>query len=109
MSDISNYDGTLRQSIRWSSKVNSYVETIATINAAQTLIFLKVSESDIRHSAADNIRSSHRCKRCPVSQNRIPSAKTHVDASSSDCIWLISGRSILQVSAAQKYVNAFER
>ena len=108
MCEISNYDDTLRQSIRWSSKENPDVETITTVNAAQLVICLKVSESDIRHYEADNSRSSHRCKRCPISQNYIPSAKIHVDASSSDCTWLTFSRSILQVSAHQKGVNTFE-
>ena len=84
MSEIIIYDGTLRQSFRWTRQANSHVETIVTVNSGQTVICLKVSGSDIRHYAADANRSSRRYKRCHVSQNFISSAKTHVDVSSSD-------------------------
>ena len=81
MSDISINDGTLRQSIRCTSELNSQSKTNATANADQMVIRVKVSETEIKNYAEDSSRSSHRCKRFVVAHNYKSSDKMHVDAS----------------------------
>ena len=85
MSDISNSDGTFRQSITWSRELIFHRKTNAKVNADHKDIFVKVSETEIRHYAADKIMSSHRYKRCPIAHIFIPLDKIHVNASFSDC------------------------
>ena len=97
MLDISNIDGTLRQSIRWYSEMSSHRKINAKVNADNTFIFVKVSETEIIYYDADKSRSSHRYKRCPIAHNFIPSDKIHVDASLSDCVRLTFRRITLNV------------
>ena len=87
MSDISNSDGTLRQSIRCSRKLISHYKTNAKVNADHKAIFVNFSETEIRirYYAADKSMTSHRYKRCPIAHIFIPLDKIHVNASFSDC------------------------
>ena len=109
MSDISNNYGTLRQSIRWTSYLNSHRKINATVNADQTVICVKVSDTEIRYHAAYKIRYSYRHKTCHVAYNFTSSNKMHVDASLSDCVWLEFCRSTLNISAPPVVVSTFER
>ena len=63
ISGIRNSYGTLRQSIRWTSKSNYHRKVNATVNADQTVIHVKVLETEIRRCAADTSISSNRCKK----------------------------------------------
>ena len=82
--------------------------TNATVNADQTVICVKVANTDVRYCDACAGRSSHRHKRCPVSQNFTPSAKIYVDAAGSHCVWLTFGRSTLQASFPQNNISTFD-
>ena len=107
--EISNSDGTLRQSIKWSSKLSSHRKNNAKVNADHMVICAKVSETKIRHYTADKSRSSYRHKIFPITHNFILSDKTHVYASLSDCVWLAFRRSTLNISVLPKVEITFER
>ena len=109
MLGISNSDGTLRQSIRWTGELSFHSKTNAKVNADHTVTCVKVTETEIRCYTADKSRSSHRYKRLPLSHNFIPSDKTHVDASLSYYVWLSLRHSALNMSAHPKVESTFER
>ena len=87
MLEIGNSDGTLRQSIRSSSELSFHRKTNAKVNDDHTVTCVKVSKTEIICYAVDKSRDSHRHKRCPIGHNFIPSDKTNIDSSLSDCVW----------------------
>ena len=107
-SGISNNNGTLQQSIRWTSKLNSHRKTNATVNADRMVIFIKVLDTEIRCYLADESISSHRYKRCPLAHNFTCSVKIHFDSSISDYVWLVFRRSTLNISTPPIVVRNFE-
>jgi len=109
ISDISTFDGTLRQSIRWTSKEHSHFVTNALANADHSVICVKVSDTEAIHYSSNKNRSTHRHKRCSSPQDFTPAAKTWVNVTSADCILFSFSRITLQTSSPRLHLSTFER
>ena len=107
ISDISTCDGSLRQSLRWTSKGHSHFETNAWVNADHSVLCINVSDTEAKYYLSNNFRSSHRHKRCPSPQDFTPAAKIWVDAKSADCIWSRFSRTTLHTSIPRPNLSAF--
>ena len=98
MSNISDDDGTLHQSIKWTSFYESHRITSASVNINHTVIPITTAQNENTCYSENLNRSSQRCKRCAIPEDFSPTEEIQVDATLAYCICTEFLRCTLNVS-----------
>ena len=106
---MSNYDGTSKQSIRWTSFKDSHRTNNSQVNINHTLICITKTQKEYICYSAESSRSSHRHKMCVAPEDFTPSEEIHVEAALTECIWTEFRRCTMLVSPSPPVQSTFDR